>query len=87
METANQIRQTTKSLEPLRPPTAPRSDIEQTKKSIISIRSPNLLVIQIALVILMLCLLTYLFLDAKYAHPMVILLTSVGIAVGFFLKK
>jgi len=87
METANQIRQTTNSLHPLRPPTAPASDIEIAKKKIITMQSPNLLVIQIALVIMMLCLLVYMFLPDNYAHPIVILLASVGLAVGIFLKK
>lgn len=87
MGPAQDIRQVTNSLNPLRPPTAPASDIAQVKKEIINIRSPNLLVIQIALVILLLCLLVYLFLPMNYAHPIVFLLSSVGLAVGIFLKK
>lgn len=87
MSTAADIRQVTNSLDPLRPPTAPASDIAQVKKEIVSIRSPNLLVIQIALVILLLCLIVYLFFPINYAHPIVILLSSVGLAVGIFLKK
>lgn len=87
MATAQEIRQVTNTLDPLRPPTAPVSDIAQVKKEILSLKSPNLLVIQIALVILLLCLIVYLFFPINYAHPTVILLSSVGLAVGIFLKK
>jgi hypothetical protein len=87
MGTAQEIRQVANSLNPLRPPTAPASDIAQVKKDIVSTHGPNLLVIQIALVILLLCLIVYLFFPINYAHPIVILLSSVGLAVGIFLKK
>ena len=87
METANQIRQTTSSLHSLRPPTAPASDIARVQKDIVSTTTPNLLVIQIALVILLLCLLVYFFLPMNYAHPIAVLLLSVGFAVGIFLNK
>lgn len=87
METAKQIRDTSNSLNPLRPPTAPASDIARVKKDIVAISKPNLLVVQIALATILVCLLMYLVLPANYAHPVAVLLLSVGFAVGIFLTK
>ena len=87
MESANQIRETSNSLTPLRPPTAPANDIARVKKEIVAIKTPNLLVIQVALATILVCLLMYLILPANYAHPVAVLILSVGFAVGIFLTK
>jgi hypothetical protein len=76
------------SLAPFRPPTAPASDIELEKKEIIKGSSgPNFLFLQAVILTLALSALCYLFLPLEYAHPIALLLLSVGVAVGIFLWK
>lgn len=81
------IREVTESLRPFRPPTAPASDIAMTRKAIRESSAPNLLLLQILLGLLVLCLLGYALLPLSIAHGIAVLLLSVGIALGFFLKK
>lgn len=86
-EVGDAIDKVTKSLKPMRPPTAPAEDIHKERRAILQGSGPNFLVFQIALVILLMCLLVYVFVPPTYAHGIVVLLLSVGIAVGIFLKK
>lgn len=80
------IKQVTDSLKPMRPPVA-GSQINIERKRILESSQPNMLVIQVALAIAVLSLLVYIVVPAEYAHMIVFLLLSVGIAVGIFLKK
>lgn len=75
------------SLKPLRPPTAPAEDLAEERKSILASSAPNFLVVQVALAILVLCLVFYIMLPTDVAHGLALLLLSVGIAVGIFLSK
>lgn len=75
------------ALKPLRPPTAPASDIAQERKAILESSAPNFLLIQVELAILVLCLLSYTFMNAEYAPGITVLLLSVGVALGIFLWK
>ena len=75
------------TLKPLRPPTAPASDIAQERKAILESSAPNFLFIQVQLAILVLCLLSYTFMNADYAPGITVLLLSVGVALGIFLWK
>lgn len=75
------------SLKPLRPPTAPASDLAIERKAILDSSSPNFLLIQVELAIVILCLLVYAFLPLEVAPGLAILLLSVGVAVGIFLRK
>lgn len=75
------------TLKPLRPPTAPASDIAAERKGILESSSPNFLLIQVELAIVILCLLTYSFVSLEYAPGLVVLLLSVGVALGIFLWK
>jgi hypothetical protein len=75
------------SLKPLRPPTAPASDLAIERKAILESSAPNFLLIQVELAIVILGLLVYAFLPMEVAPGLTILLLSVGVAVGIFLWK
>jgi hypothetical protein len=81
------IKEVSDSLKPMRPPTAPASDIAQARKSILTSSAPNFLVIQVALATVVLSLLGYLLLPVNVAHGVAVLLLSSAVAVGIFLKK
>jgi hypothetical protein len=81
------IKEVSDTLKPFRPPTAPSSDIEKERRAIQYELRRNFLVIQLALFIVVLCLLVYLFVSIKYAHYIAFLLVCVGIALGIFLRK
>ena len=81
------IKDVSDSLKPMRPPTAPSSDLAQERKSILASSAPNFLVVQIALAIVVLCLVFYITLPIDVAHGLALLLLSGGIAVGIFLSK
>lgn len=83
----SEVEKTVEELKPLRPPTAPSSDIEQERKAILSLQGNHLLFIQIVLFLVILCMLTYLFVPIAYSHYIVFLLLCVGVALGFFLRK
>jgi hypothetical protein len=86
-EAGDAIAAVTETIKPMRPPTAPAEDINKERSAILRGSSPNFLLFQIALVILLMCLLVYVFVPVEYAHGIVFLLLSVGIAVGIFLTK
>jgi hypothetical protein len=79
------MREVIDSLKPMRPPTAPKSDIEMERKAIVDIVTQNILILQIALFAVFLCLLSYVILPAAYAHGISFLVLCVAVAVGFFL--
>lgn len=83
---ANNIKQVTDSLKPMRPPVA-GSEVATERTKLLQRSEPNMLVIQIALAVVVLSLLTYIIVPAEYAHMLAFLLLSVGVAVGIFLKK
>jgi len=76
-----------KTLKPLRPPTAPASDLAIERKEILESSAPNFLLIQVELGVVILCLLVYAFLPLDIAPGLSILILSVGVAVGIFLWK
>lgn len=86
VDVGNKIKSVTDSLKPMRPPLA-GTEISMERKRILETSQPNMLVIQIALAIAVLSLLVYLVVPLQYAHILVFLLLSVGVAVGIFLKK
>jgi hypothetical protein len=81
------IKDVSDSLKPMRPPTAPANDLAEERKSILASSAPNFLIVQVALGILVLCLVFYVMLPIEVAHGLALLLLSVGIAVGIFLSK
>ena len=86
-EAGDALTAVTEAVKPMRPPTAPAEDINKERSAILRGSSPNFLLFQIALVILLVCLLVYVFVPVEYAHGIAFLLLSVGIAVGIFLTK
>ena len=81
------IKEVTNSLKPLRPPTAPSSDLEKERKEITSLAKQNLYFIQIALFLVVLSLLSYIMFPLDAANLIAFALLSVGIATGFFLRR
>ena len=86
-ETFDTLQEAVQELKPLRPPTAPASDLAIERKAILESSAPNFLLIQVELAIVILCLLAYAFLPLEYAPGVAVLLLSVGVAVGIFLWK
>lgn len=85
---ASTIKAATDSLRVPRPPVAGSAkDIEIERKKLLESSKPDMLIIQIALAVVVLCLLVYIIVPAEYAHILAFLLLSVGVAVGIFLKK
>lgn len=85
---ANTIKSVTESIRIPRPPVAGSAkDIETERKKLLESSKPDMLIIQIALAVVVLCLLVYVIIPAEYAHILAFLLLSVGVAVGIFLKK
>lgn len=82
----DEIQKTQESLKPLRPPTAPSSDIEKERKEITSLAKQNLFFIQVALFLVVLAMLSYGMFPLDTANLIAFALLSVGIAMGFFLK-
>jgi hypothetical protein len=87
LESFDTLQETVAVLKPLRPPTAPASDLAMARKDILETSTPNFLLIQVELAILILCLLAYSFIPLEHAPGVVVLLLSVGVAVGIFLWK
>lgn len=81
------IKEVSNSLTPFRPPTAPASDIERERKAIAKATDESMLLIQVALFIVVLVLLTYVIIPGDAAHTIAFLLIVVGIASAFFLRK
>lgn len=74
------------TLKAKRPPTAPSSDLEQERQEIIHIGKQSLYFIQVALLLVVLVLLSYIVLPLTYANSISFVLLSVGVAIGFFLR-
>lgn len=81
------IRDLLDSLIPFRPPTAPSSDLEIERKAILAITQKDMFFIQIALFLSVLSMLGYLVLPTEYAHGIALLLLTVAISFGFFLRR
>lgn len=81
------IRETTSKLRVFRPPTAPATDLETERRAITDIAKRNLFFIQVALFLVVVVLLTYIVLPVEYAHGLAFLLLTVGISLGFFLRR
>ena len=84
---AKELEDVTQSLKPMRPPTAPSSDLEKERKAILAISQKDMFFVQIALFLAILSLLAYVVLPTDYAHGIVLLFLTVAISFGFFLRK
>lgn len=86
-ETVDTLKSITESLKPFRPPTSPSSDLEKERKGILDSQTINVFYVQIALFLVVLALVGYVVLPVDIAHGVAFLLLSVGISLGFFLRK
>lgn len=84
---AKEFEDVTKSLKPMRPPTAPSSDLEKERQAILALTQKDMFFIQIALFLSVLSMLGYLVLPTDYAHGIALLFLTVAISFGFFLRK
>jgi len=86
-QTGKEIRETTASLRPMRPPTAPATDLDTERRAISFELKQGLTFLQVVLFLVVLILLGYLFLSTTLAHGIAFLLLCVAIATGFFLRN
>lgn len=84
---AKGLQEINQSLKPFRPPTAPSSDLEKERKAILSVTQKDMFFIQVALFLVVVSMLGYIVLPTDYAHGIALLLLTVAISLGFFLRK
>jgi hypothetical protein len=78
---------TNKALKPKRPPTAPVDDLSRERQLILQGPGIDVLLIQIALFLAVLSMLSFLVLPRDSAQGLSFLLLCTGVAIGFFLRK
>jgi len=78
-----------KILETVKPPhpKVAGSEINKEQAQIMFLVSKHMYVVQVALLTILLCLMTYLFLPSAWAQGMILLLLSAGIASAIYLSK
>jgi hypothetical protein len=81
------VRSTEQALKPLRAKTAPAEDLELERRKISTDAQQSLVLIQLALFLVFLSLLSYVVLPREWAHGISFLLLCVGIGSGFFLRR
>ena len=81
------IRETSQALKPLRAKTAPADDLAEERRKISIDARQSLVLIQLALFLVFLSLLSYVVLPRQWAHGISFLLLCVGIGSGFFLRR
>jgi hypothetical protein len=86
-EIAKTIRDTNQALKPLRAKTAPADDLALERRKISIDARASLVLIQVALFLVFLSLLSYMVLPRDWAHGISFLLLCVGIGSGFFLRR
>ena len=84
---AKALQETNQSLKPLRAKTAPAEDLELERRKISNDAKQSLVLVQLALFLVFLSLLSYIVLPITWAHGISFLLLCVGIASGFFLRR
>jgi hypothetical protein len=84
---ADAIRTTGQALRPLRAKTAPADDLELERRKITLDARQSLVLVQLALFLVFLSLLSYVVLPREWAHGISFLLLCVGIGSGFFLRR
>ena len=81
------IRETSQALKPLRAKTAPSEDLDLERRKISLDVRQSLVLVQLALFLVFLSLLSYVILPLNWANGISFLLLCVGIASGFFLRR
>lgn len=83
----NDIRETDQALKPLRAKVAPAEDLELERRKITADARQSLVLVQLALFLVFLSLLSYVILPQAWANGISFLLLCVGIGAGFFLRR
>ena len=83
----DEIANTNRQLNMKRPPTAPVDDLSRERALILRGPTIDILMIQIALFLSILSLLSFMVLSRDMAQGMTFLLLCSGVAIGFFLRK
>lgn len=83
----DEIQKANNALKPMRPPTAPASDLEMERRLITDDAKRSLYFIQVALFLVVLVMLSYFVFSLDTANLIAFALLCVGIAMGFFLRK
>jgi hypothetical protein len=78
---------TTATLASKRPRTAPAEDLSRERQLILNGPGIDILLIQVALILAVLSLLSFLVLSRPLAQGVTFVLLSTGVAIGFFLRK
>lgn len=81
------LEETEQALKPLRAKTAPAEDLELERRKLVLSDEQSLVLVQFALFLLVLALLSFVFLSITWASAVTFLLLCVGIGVGFFLRR
>ncbi len=84
---ATQVQTTQQALKPLRAKVAPAEDLELERRKIVEGMQPPLILVQLALFLVFLSLLSYVVLPQDWANGISFLLLCVGIGSGFFLRR
>jgi hypothetical protein len=84
---AAELQNTLDELETKRPPTAPVDDLTRERQLILQGPGIDVLLIQLALFLAVLSLLSFLVLPSDAAQGLTFLLLCTGVAIGFFLRK
>lgn len=86
-EANKELEETTKTLKPRRPPTAPAEDLSRERQLLLQGPGIDILMIQVALFCAVLSLLSFLVFSRDVAQGVTFLLLCTGVAIGFFLRK
>jgi hypothetical protein len=84
---SDEIRKTRQSLKPLRAKTAPAEDLEMERRKITLDAQQSLFLVQLALFLVFLSLVSFVVLPQSWAGGITFLLLCVGIGSGFFLRR
>jgi hypothetical protein len=84
---ANAMKKVTDSIRRPRQPVAPRKDIDEERRRILSIAEKRVQLLQVALITVLICLVIYFVLPTRLAHGVAFLTACVGVAVGIFLTS
>lgn len=84
---AKKLKETTDAMKPPRQPTAPRKDIAEERRRVLSLSESRIKLVQVALLTVLVIMVVYLVLPFNWAHGVAFLVACVGIAIGIFLTS
>lgn len=84
---ASELKTTIDELKHKRPPTAPAEDLSRERQLILQGPGIDVVVVQLALFLAVLAILSFLVLPRDMAQGIAFLLLCTGVAIGFFLRR